>query len=161
MIANLVDQKTKPDECMPILDQQMKAAKAFGIYDGSLQENERYLKKIATMEAAAGDYRISRNEFETARIAALRQRDKFMQDINYQAVNVDSAYKALADMKDYKKRVQAAEKFKQEYSGQVTLALMMFAYESSANENARYMSILDQKYRAVGGAKSVAVLEGR
>lgn len=157
----MVELRAKPEDVYPHIAEAVKASQVYAMNDGGLQENERYLRKIATMEGASGDYRISRNEFESSMHNYTREKEKAWQEANSQSIQVQLAFEKILKADGYKKRVAAADEFQRIFASQINMASRAAGYDAAGAENMRYMRLLDEKFRAAGGQKSVDVLENR
>jgi hypothetical protein len=158
-IEALVKKEVKPEVVMGYVVDVVKASQVFAMNNGALQENERYLEKIAKMEGASGDFRISRTEFEQAANEYKRKRTQAMEAANLHAGAVQKAFNAIDKAEGYKKRTAAADKFQEAIAQQINVGSQAAGYDAAGAENMRYMRILDEKLKAAGGAKSLEVLE--
>ena len=159
MILKLVRKQAEAANCYPLLAAQVEAAKAFSAYEGARQENERYVKKIEAMQTASDDFRISRTEFEQSMAALLKKYNDAYSASLQQAPVIERLFQKLVKARGFKQRARYADQFLAAHQQQVQNASQMTIYEAAAHEDKRYMTLLDQKYRAAGGQKSVEVLE--
>lgn len=138
---------------------RMEAAVMYARYIGAMDENRMYITKANAMEAESGDFRLSRTEFEQRRASANNAIRPIAMEEAAQRVRVDNAYQAISKADGYKKRLAAVDTFGAELEKQVQYLIQLARADSAANENARYMQILDEMYKAAGGERSVEVLQ--
>ena len=132
----------------------------FGHLDGMRQENERYLVKAEAMIAEAGEFVISRQEYEGSLVAHGKGAQKALSDYQVNGGKFEALFNNMMQTQSTKnriKRMKRLEPFLEEY---IKSAIRASMYAGAAEENRRYLAKLDAHIMAAGGAKSEAVLMG-
>jgi hypothetical protein len=141
--------------------EQVTRAVEFGLHDGALQENDRYIRKADTMkEASGGSFVFSRQEFESAKKSMIERHAKDTLGAAQSATRLQLMCETVVRTKNKKHRstridqlIGVLEEYVQANTGVAVLA-------GAIGEDERYLNRLDAGIRAAGGAKSEAVLLG-
>ena len=130
-----------------------------GIADGARQENERYKGKADSMRNAAGEFLFSRQEFESS---AKNLHDRAVNQIagmNGVGGQLDLIMNSIAaSARNSPKRKKMIAQCKQIFNRYFMFNNQAAVYRGAAQENMRYMSVLDKHIRAAGGSKAEEVL---
>ena len=147
------------DEIIQEVAKLNQAGFELGQADGALQENIRYQKKAETMREVSGDVFFSRQEFESS----MTQLQKRTQDAQSELESYSGQMEIL-----HRQLVGAAKgspKRNGIFTNYQTAMLEFLKKENTysilygaANENLRYMRLLDPFIRAAGGKKGEAVM---
>jgi len=131
-----------------------------GMYDGAMQENERYKAKADEMRAASGgEFVFSRQEFESnAKTNADKANQAFMQlnSIGTTLEHIHNNIKTAA--KGSPKRAKYLNMYLDVIRQYWQVNNMIGVFKGVSTENFNYMAYLDKHIRAAGGEKSEAVI---
>jgi hypothetical protein len=141
------------------LQAQFNLSQKLGLLVGAKSENLRYKKKADAMNAEAGKFLFSRQEFESSAKKLADQAAEKQVDVNAIRGKGEMIHEQIKNAaKGSPKRKKLLEQYKdlmREYlQGHNTCMI----YTGGAKENYAYMERLDKGIRAAGGAKSEAVL---
>ena len=145
------------------IERCVTAGEKLGEVDGALQTNMKYMEKADAMKKnAGGQFAISRQEFESAAKNLLDKRGDTQADMNGIGGQMDLVLATIQNAaKGSPKRRNAVEAFVILSQKYVAASNMIAIYKGAAEENFRYMGILERGVRSIGGVKSERViLEG-
>jgi hypothetical protein len=135
---------------------QASAVMDWGMLDGAIQENERYLSKAAAMDSAAGAILFSRQEFEqtagkTQETQA--QYEALMHNTGGQATTLWKQLEASAGQPD-EARDSIAEQYMAAHEAYLKAGYEYGRMTGVIQENMQYLNKVDELIRMAGGAKS-------
>ena len=148
------------EEIVALVKQQVVLASEFGIFDGSYQENKRYIDKISTMKKETGEHLISRQEFEAARGQYAVEHDRMLAQANAISGKLNALLDEAKRTPNKVKRRAKVQNFINALNDYVKASTALGMYMGAAHENVEYMNELDKMIRAAGGEKSFEVLGG-
>jgi hypothetical protein len=143
-IKHYEDTGNGKEEMEKAIQEQAASGQKFGILDGAIQENDRYLQRANAMEKATTTYVFSRHEFARDRDAIGVRRQNTVADINAAAANCQRVINRIEPKvfdsirrKQFKDLAEAVETY-------IKQAVIIGMYTGAINEDGRFMELLDE-----------------
>lgn len=130
------------DELREAARAQAEAGQKFGLVDGAMQENQRFLARAETMEKASGSYAFSKHEFERDQGAILKKREEVMVQWQQSASHCQELMDQIDPVFDSQRRKMVAE-LKTAIDAYVKLSVIIGMYTGGADEDMRLKKLLD------------------
>jgi hypothetical protein len=141
------------------INDQLVAAQRYGVQDGGLQENERYIRKADIMrEASGGEFIFSRQEFESARVSILAEHHKAALEMQSNVTRVTLMIQAVMKKRSKAKRAELFNQLVSVIEQYIRSVVKTAMLAGAVSENMNYLQRLDAGIRAAGGEKSVEAL---
>lgn len=139
--------------------EQVTRAVEFGLHDGALQENQRYIQKADTMKAASGGtFIFSRQEFESAKVSMIERHAKDSLYAAQAATRLQLMCETVVRTKNKKHRAVRIDQLIGVLEEYVQSNTAVAVLAGAIGEDEKYLKRLDAGIKAAGGAKSEAVL---
>ncbi len=160
-LGRFAESPTNTEEVVALIKQLSILAGDFGFFDGSRQENLRYLKKIAAMQEATGGQIISRQEYEHARATYANQHQMALAQSQAFSGRLNAMLEEAKHTENKVRRRARMQKFSDALTNYVKMTTAVGMYAGAAEENHNYLITLDKMIRAAGGEKSREVMEAQ
>lgn len=150
----------EPESFVKLTQDLVDLAKMYGLFDGGIQENNRYLKKIEEMQAASDeDFLIVRQEYEQQYQAVMKVHANNASHMAALMGQLDTLFQSIISTGNMKKRITRMNKFIDQLALCVNQVMKVGVLWAVAQENHLYAKKLDKLIRASGGEKSVEAIK--
>jgi len=148
-----------PEEFVILTKELIDAAKFYGLYDGGIQENARYLTKINAMkEASEEDFLIVRQEYEQQNGNVMKAHANEASRMAALMGQLETLFSSVISTGNYKKRMLRMNKYIDHLAAVLNQVMKVGVLWAVAQENHLYSRKLDKLIRAAGGEKSVEAI---
>jgi hypothetical protein len=132
------------DEMLKAIWALAEEGQKFGIIDGALQENERYLNRTLAMEKMTGTYVFSKHEFNRDRTAIGVKREGVITELTAAAASCERILNKIEPKLFDAHRRRSFIEFREAVENYVRAGVIVGMYTGAMNEDQRCMDLIDE-----------------
>lgn len=148
-IKQFEDSGSKIDELRAAIKQTSLIAQRFGILDGAIQENKRYLERSKAMEGMTGTYVFSKHEFVRDQNAIGARREHDRAELNGAAQQVENVINSIEPKLFNSARRKAFKDLRAAIDNFIKRVVVIAMYTGAITEDSRFIELIQAEKKKV------------